>query len=120
MLEVEPVRDTFGRVSDLRLIPSTESGRPRIGVVVQTSEQFRDIVTSYLFLVNHAVKMAMATKGDKFENQVIANVVEVERVLTGKGVGPKDARKIASFRVLGSANGMYGTGIRGVVESGDR
>lgn len=37
MLGVEPVRDTFGRVTDLRLIPSAELGRPRIDVVVQTS-----------------------------------------------------------------------------------
>ena len=34
MLGVEPVRDAFGRVSDLKLIPSTELGRPRIDVVV--------------------------------------------------------------------------------------
>ena len=33
MLGVEPVRDAFGRVSDLKLIPSTELGRPRIDVV---------------------------------------------------------------------------------------
>ena len=37
MLGVEPVRDSFGRVSDLRLIPSKELGRKRIDVVVQTS-----------------------------------------------------------------------------------
>ena len=36
MLGVEPVRDPFGRVTDLRLIPSEELGRPRIDVVVQT------------------------------------------------------------------------------------
>ena len=40
MLGVEPVRDAFGRVSDLKLIPSAELGRPRIDVVVQTSDNF--------------------------------------------------------------------------------
>lgn len=30
MLGVEPIRDAFGRVTDLRLIPSEELGRPRI------------------------------------------------------------------------------------------
>ena len=34
MLGVEPIRDAFGRVTDLRLIPSEELGRPRIDVVV--------------------------------------------------------------------------------------
>ena len=120
MLGVEPVRDAFGRVSDLKLIPSAELGRPRIDVVVQTSGQLRDIAASRLFLINRAVEMAAAAKDDKFENQVAASVVEAERVLTEKGVSPKDARKMASFRVFGGANGMYGTGIQGMVESGDR
>ena len=120
MLGVEPVRDAFGRVSDLKLIPSAELGHPRIDVVVQTSGQLRDIAASRLFLINRAVEMAAAAKDDKFENQVAASVVEAERVLTEKGVSPKDAREMASFRVFGGANGMYGTGIQGMVESGDR
>lgn len=49
MLGVEPVRDPFGRVTDLRLIPSKELGRPRIDVVVQTSGQLRDLAASRLF-----------------------------------------------------------------------
>ena len=120
MLGVEPVRDAFGRVSDLKLIPSAELGRPRIDVVVQTSGQLRDIAASRLFLINRAVEMAAAAKDDKFENQVAASVVEAERVLTEKGVSPKNTREMASFRVFGGANGMYGTGIQGMVESGDR
>lgn len=120
MLGVEPVRDAFGRVSDLKLIPSTELGRPRIDVVVQTSGQLRDLAASRLFLVNRAVEMAAAAKYDKYENQVTASVVEAERVLTEKGLSPKDAREISTFRVFGGINGMYGTGIQEMVESSDR
>lgn len=120
MLGVEPVRDAFGRVSDLKLIPSAELGRPRIDVVVQTSGQLRDIAASRLFLINRAVEMAAAAKDDNYENQVAASVVEAERVLTEKGLSPKDAREISTFRVFGGANGMYGTGIQDMVESGDR
>lgn len=120
MLGVEPVRDTFGRVSDLKLIPSAELGRPRIDVVVQTSGQLRDLAASRLFLINRAVELAAAARDDKFENQVATSVVEAERVLTEKGLSPKDAREISTFRVFGGANGMYGTGIQGMVESGDR
>ena len=120
MLGVEPVRDAFGRVSDLKLIPSTELGRPRIDVVVQTSGQLRDLAASRLFLVNRAVEMAAAAKDDKYENQVASSVIEAERVLTEKGLSPKDAREISTFRVFGGANGMYGTGIQEMVESGDR
>lgn len=120
MLGVEPIRDAFGRVSDIRLIPSKELGRPRIDVVVQTSGQLRDLAASRLFLINRAVEMAAAAKDDQFENMVSAGVVEAERALIEKGLTPKDAREIASFRVFGGANGGYGTGITGMVESGDR
>ena len=120
MLGVEPVRDAFGRVSDLKLIPSAELGRPRIDVVVQTSGQLRDLAASRLFLVNRAVEMAAAAKDDRFENQVAAGVVEAEKALTEKGLSPKEAREMASFRVFGGANGGYGTGIQGMVEAGDR
>lgn len=120
MLGVEPVRDAFGRVSDLKLIPSEELGRPRIDVVVQTSGQLRDLAASRLFLINRAVEMAAAAGDERYENQVAAGVVEAERALTEKGVSPKEAREMASFRVFGGANGGYGTGIQGMVEAGDR
>lgn len=120
MLGVEPVRDAFGRVNDLRLIPSEELGRPRIDVVVQTSGQLRDLAASRLFLVNRAVEMAAAAKEDEYENMVTASVVESERLLMEKGLSPKDAREMSTFRVFGGANGGYGTGIQGMVESGDR
>lgn len=120
MLGVEPVRDAFGRVSDLRLIPSAELGRPRIDVVVQTSGQLRDIAASRLFLVNRAVEMAAEAGEEQFENQVAAGVLESEKMLIDKGVSPKEAREMSTFRVFGGANGSYGTGIMGMVEAGDR
>lgn len=120
MLGVEPVRDAFGRVSDLKLIPSEELGRPRIDAIVQTSGQLRDIAASRLFLVNRAVEMAAAAKDDQYENQVAAGVLEAEKTLIDKGISPKDAREISTFRVFGGANGGYGTGITGMVDAGDR
>ena len=120
MLGVEPIRDAFGRVSDIRLIPSKELGRPRIDVVVQTSGQLRDLAASRLFLINRAVEMAAAAKNDEFQNMVADGVVEAERSLIEKGLTPKDAREMAAFRVFGGMNGGYGTGIQGMVEAGDR
>lgn len=120
MLGVEPIRDAFGRVSDIRLIPSKQLGRPRIDVVVQTSGQLRDLAASRLFLVNRAVEMAAQANDDLYENQVKEGVIEAERTLIEKGLSPKDAREISTFRVFGGANGGYGTGIQGMVMSGDR
>ena len=120
MLGVEPIRDSRGRVSDLRLIPSKELGRPRIDVVVQTSGQLRDIAASRLFLINRAVEMAAAAKDDEFTNEVAQGVVEAERTLIEKGLNPKDAREIAAYRVFGGANGGYGTSTQGMVLKSDQ
>lgn len=120
MLGVEPIRDTYGRINDIKLIPSSELGRPRIDVVVQTSGQLRDLAASRLFLINRAVEMAAAAKDDEYENMVAKSVVEAEKVLTEKGLSPKEAREMSTFRVFGGTNGNYGTGIQGMVEAGDK
>ena len=120
MLGVEPVRDVFGRVSDLRLIPSGELGRPRIDVVVQTSGQLRDLAASRLFLISRAVEMAAAAKDDLYENFVARGVVDAEQALIERGLSPKEAREVSTRRVFGGVNGNYGTGITGMVQRGDR
>lgn len=120
MLGVEPVRDAFGRVSDLQLIPTETLGRPRIDVVVQTSGQFRDLAASRLSLITRAVEMAASAKNDKYDNLVSKSTVEIERQLVEQGISPKDARAMSTQRVFGGINGMYGTGIQGMVTSGDK
>lgn len=120
MLGVEPIRDAFGRVTDLRLIPSKQLGRPRIDVVVQTSGQLRDLAASRLFLINKAIEMAANAKGDKYDNLVKAGVTESERLLVEKGMSPKEAREVSMYRVFGGVNGNYGTGIQEMVNAGDR
>lgn len=120
MLGVEPIRDVFGRVTDIRLIPSEQLGRPRIDVVVQTSGQLRDIAASRLFLISRAVEMVAASKNDKYENFVAQSVVDAERTLIERGISPKEAREVSTYRVFGGVNGNYGTGITDMVQSGDR
>ena len=120
MLGVEPLRDPFGRVTDLRLIPSEELGRPRIDVVVQTSGQLRDLAASRLFLITRAVEMASQAKDDKYPNYVSDGVIESEKHLVNKGVSPKEAREMSTARVFGGVDGNYGSGIQEMVEAGDR
>ena len=120
MLGVEPLRDAFGRVTDLRLIPSKQLGRPRIDVVVQTSGQLRDLAASRLFLINKAIEMAANAKDDKYDNLVKAGVTESEKLLVEKGMSPKEAREVSMYRVFGGVNGNYGTGIQEMVAAGDR
>ena len=120
MLGVEPVYDSFGRVTDIRLIPSEKLGRPRIDVVVQTSGQLRDIAASRLFLIDRAVRMAAEAQDGEYVNNVAEGIRETERILTEKGVTPADARRMSSYRVFGGVNGNYGTGIQGMVTASDR
>lgn len=120
MLGVEPVRDKFGRVNDLKLIPSEQLGRPRIDVVVQTSGQLRDLAASRLFLINRAVRMAAAASAGKYGNMVKDGVEESERYLINKGVSPKDARELSEYRVFGGVGGNYGSGIQSMVEQGNK
>lgn len=120
MLGVEPIRDVFGRVTDIRLIPSEALGRPRIDVVVQTSGQLRDIAASRLFLISRAVEMASTAENDRYENYVKQGVTDAERRLVERGLSPKEAREISTHRVFGGVNGNYGTGITGMVQNGAR
>lgn len=119
LLGVEPVRDRFGRVLDIRLIPQKELARPRVDVVVQTSGQFRDLAASRLELLQRAVLMA-ASASDKGENFVAQGNVCAEKMLLEKGYTPKEARELSSIRVFGGLNGGAGTGITGMVQAGDR
>ncbi|MDO4771253.1 cobaltochelatase subunit CobN [Porphyromonas sp.] len=121
ILGVEPVRDVMGRVSDVRLIPSEELGRPRVDVLVQTSGQFRDLAASRLNLISKAVSLAAAAGAEeKHTNFVHEGNVNIEKRLVEEGLSPKDAREWANVRVFGGINGMYGTGIQEMMKAGDK
>lgn len=120
MLGVEPVRDGFGTVRSLRLIPVEVLGRPRIDVIVQTSGQARDLAASRLELINRAVAMAASANDVDSLNFVSKGVKDAEKYMLGRGFSPADARKYAGQRVFGGVNGNYGTATMGLVESGDR
>ncbi len=121
MLGVQPVWSPRGRVKDVRLIPIEKLKRPRIDVVVQTSGQFRGAATSRLYLIDKAVRMAAAADdGDKYKNNVKEGALAAEKVMIAKGYSPIEARKLATARIFGGANGNFGTGIMGLVESGDK
>lgn len=120
-LGVEPVRDARGVVHDVRLVPIERLGRPRIDVVVQTAGQFRDIAATRMSLIDRAVKLAsQAADTGNWSNHVREGTIASESKLKELGLSPADARKFSTARIFGGVNGNYGTGIMGLVESGDR
>lgn len=120
MLGVEPVRDSFGRVSDLRLIPAKELGRPRIDVVIQTSGQFRDLAASRLQLITEAIELAASAPKEEQDNYVADGAINTEKALVDAGMSPKEARALSTKRIFGGINGMYGTGIQEMITAGDK
>ena len=92
MLGVEPVRDAYGRVSDLRLIPSEQLGRPRVDVIVQTSGQFRDLAASRLALISRAVEMAAAATDDRYGKRVADWSVDSVSLIVEDGLSTNEAR----------------------------
>jgi cobaltochelatase CobN len=120
-LGVEPVRNARGTVHAVKLVPMEELQRPRIDVIVQTSGQARDIAASRLFLIDEAVKLAsVADDTGDYANYVREGTLAAEAMMKEKGLSPLDARSFATARVFGGVNGNYGTGIMGLVESGNR
>ena len=120
MLGVEPVWDSFGRVGDVRVIPSEELGRPRIDVVIQTSGQFRDLAASRLFLLTKAIQMVSALPEEAYANEVSAGSVDIEKQLVEAGVSPKEARELSTERIFGGLQGRYDTGTKELINSGDK
>ncbi len=119
MLGVEPLRDGFGYIRSLRLVPIEELGRPRVDVVVQTSGQLRDIAASRLKLINDAIAMAGEANDGDMVNFVSKGLNDAEARLLEKGFSPVDARKYSRERIFGGAGGNYGAGIMGMVEDSE-
>ncbi|MBS9774676.1 MAG: cobaltochelatase subunit CobN [Tenacibaculum sp.] len=121
MLGVEPVRNSYGRVHDVKLIPMEVLKRPRIDVLVQTSGQFRDLAASRINLINKAVLLAAeADDNDDYKNYVKEGSLLAEKELKEKGFSPEEAQKFSNSRVFGGLNGNYGAAIMGLVERGDK
>lgn len=114
LIGAAPVRDPFGRVTDVRLVPAEQLGRSRVDVVVQTAGQLRDLAASRLVLINKAVTLAAAEGA----NPVAQSAEAVERALLADGLSPAQARALAAERIFGGVDGNYGTGIMDMVENG--
>ena len=111
MLGVEPVRDSQGRIVDIKLISSEELGRSRINVVVQVSGQLRDIAGSRLKLITEAVRLASSATDDIYPNFVSSGTLLQEKDLIDQGVPPLKAREMSVMRVFGPVNSGYSTGM---------
>lgn len=120
LMGMRPLWNSRGVVYDVEVIPSSELGRPRIDVLVQTSGQFRDAAASRIALMDRAVQIANGLADEPFPNYVREGTESTEQEIKAQGVSARDARDFATARIFGSAsNSSYGTQIMGMVEKGD-
>lgn len=111
LLGVRPEWDEMSRrVSDLRVVPLEELGRPRIDVTVRISGFFRDAFPHVVAILDDAVRLVAGLDEPDDTNFVRAHA---RADLAEHG----DERR-ATTRIFGSKPGSYGAGILQVVESG--
>jgi len=107
LMGVEPRWNSRGVVDDLRLIPESELGRPRVDVVITIAGIYRDGFPDKVLLLDRASRMVQQA-GD---NPLSRNTQRTMEELRRQGLSEQQARRVASARVFGPAPGEYGGGV---------
>ncbi|HEX2009528.1 MAG TPA: cobaltochelatase subunit CobN, partial [Roseateles sp.] len=109
-LGVEPVWDSGGRVSDVKLIPRDKLGRPRVDIVLSATGLYRDHFPNVMRQLAKAAKLAAEVKGET-DNPVAANAQRIAQQLQARGVDAAAAERAGQTRIFSSETGRYGTGL---------
>ena len=120
LVGAEPVWDSYGGVSDVRLIPSSELGRSRIDVVVVPSGLHRDLFPEKLQLIDRAIRLAANDSATEYPNYVRENTEEIRSELLATGnYSEEDAEFLAASRIFLEAAGTYGPNLDSPVSASD-
>lgn len=110
LLGVEPVWDRGGRVTDVKLVPRAQLGRPRVDVVLSATGLYRDHFPNAMAQLARAVQLAAEAAGEA-DNSVARNSARIELALRQRGMTGQVARNAAQTRIFSSESGRYGTGL---------
>jgi len=99
------------------IIPIAELRRPRIDVVVNICGFFRDMFPNLLESLDDIFRQLYQLDESDEENYFKANTRKNYRRLLEEGFAEQEAASLAMARVFGPAEGEYGTGITGIVET---
>ena len=120
LVGAEPVWDSYGGVSDVRLTPLSELGRPRIDVVVVPSGLHRDLFPEKLQLIDRAIRLAANDSAADYPNYVRENSDRVRSdLLAAGGFTEEDADYLSASRIFLEAAGTYGPNLEGPVSASD-
>lgn len=111
LMGVEPVADSLGRMTRLRLIPLEALGRARLDVVITCSGIFRDLFPGAMALLQQAAELAALAPEPPAQNHLRRHALELAAELNI----PLAA---AAQRVFAARSGLYGTGVNTAVAEG--
>jgi cobaltochelatase CobN len=119
LLGVKPVWDKRGRVKDVKLINSSELGRPRIDVVVTTSGVYRDMYSSKIKLIDKAVRLATQANDTGYPNYVNERSELIYQALMATGnYTSEEARYLSMVRIFSPHPDSYTTGLQNAIPAG--
>ncbi|RJS70735.1 cobaltochelatase subunit CobN, partial [ANME-2 cluster archaeon] len=116
LLGVKPVWDKRGRVKDVKLINSSELGRPRIDVVVTTSGTYRDMYSGKIKLIDKAVRLAAQANDTEYPNYVNESSELIYDALMKTGnYTSEEARNLSMARIFSPHPDSYSTGLQNAI-----
>ncbi len=120
LLGVRPLWENgSGRVTGFEVMPASVLGRPRVDVTLRISGLFRDVFPQQIALFDQAVRAVIAEEEPEDVNPVAA-AARADRTALESGGTPSDtAERWAAARIFGSAPGVYGTALSGMIARGD-
>ena len=120
LLGVKPVWDKRGRVKDVKLINSSELGRPRIDVVVTTSGAYRDMYSGKIKLIDKAVRLAAQANDTEYPNYVNESSELIYQALMATGnYTSEEAHNLSMARVFSPHPDSYSTGLQNAIPAGN-
>lgn len=107
-LGIRPVWDSRNLVTDLRIVPLQELGRPRVDVFLSVLGYYRDMLPSRMRLLDKAIRL-IHTQADGAEG-ILNHTKAIQAGLVQKGVPTKRAYRLARGRIFGRAPSDMGGG----------
>lgn len=101
----------------LDLIPLAELKRPRVDVTIQMCGFFRDMFPNLIELLQEAIALVAAQDEDDDHNPVRSHTRRFYEELRAQGASHNDAEDLATARLFGPQNTLYGAGVDQLIKS---
>ncbi|MEW5692142.1 MAG: cobaltochelatase subunit CobN [Candidatus Hydrogenedentota bacterium] len=114
LMGARPIWNEGGVVTGVEAIPLQELNRPRIDVIVRTSEIVRDTLPNLIELLDNTVVMIANLDEDETQNYIRKNVNEYKRTVTQNKsyINDEAITRAATFRIFAAKPGAYGCGVK--------